>query len=254
MCCNACKEGLKNAENGENCNKKFMEGGTFPTSAFMKCCNEESSNFLSSDEENSANEVDYESSQENSNDYYDSQEPLEAPAELRSNYKFDKFTIEEISKLFHALNRDQKIFIHQNRNGSLELKVSCKSNHGCEFDCLMKDGKETCTCPEDYVLASDDKSCCRSIYEEGRGGREHTIKPPMKKCPQGQFLNDLEYCEYLNECKINNNACGKDLECVNTIESFYCIPKTICKEGFRFNNEKKKCVGKLIKNLNLLIF
>lgn len=121
------------------------------------------------------------------------------------------------------------------RSQNEELLVLCKADHDCEFGCEVIDGNDTCTCPPNYALALDGKSCCAA------GDFFSTNTTTV--CDKGYKLNDMERCEDVDECKLENNACSDGFKCVNTKGWFTCVPFNICRKGFHFNNDTQTCEG-----------
>jgi hypothetical protein len=254
---------------GGICDSPTSLGGPLAMDAYFKCCEiEQKLRMLTSEEEkDNANEIldSYEDDSENEIDYdIDETLPMDPPRFVPSLTKPTtpvrivptpsqvRFKSEQnphrnsfnpsnkLTREYNDLQRrypNHKIFIKTNKYGQFEFKVECRQNHGCESDCEIVGGRQKCICPEGSILASDNKSCCRSIYEERKTRDEEYA------CPHGQFKNDMDMCENINECKIKNNACGYEFECVNTLQSFYCIPKKICRRGFEYDERRMKCVG-----------
>lgn len=59
-----------------------------------------------------------------------------------------------------------------------------------------------------------------------------------------EFIQNNEV-EDIDECLIENNGCDESQTCENTIGSYRCIPKSICKIGFDFNREALTCTKRL---------
>lgn len=58
------------------------------------------------------------------------------------------------------------------------------------------------------------------------------------------YYNDMlegESVEDLNECEIENNGCDETQVCENTVGSYRCIPRSICKHGYQFNRISFTC-------------
>lgn len=221
-----------------------------PLKIMSQCCEEEAKVRIISSIENDvdSNEVDsnYEyESEEMSNSIEDDQmtrpEDLIMPPAYADNYDFtEDFNFYNNFDLKNVKNKELKFLLSQIQK--LLSKNHCKANHGCQHECEIINGKETCKCDAGYFLAYDGKNCCQSPdFQEFFGPKTEYVNP---KCGKGFFLNDLNICEDNNECIIENNGCPEGARCVNTRGSYYCIPSSVCRKGFRYDERTKKCNGK----------
>lgn len=68
------------------------------------------------------------------------------------------------------------------------------------------------------------------------------VPEKMVSCPNGFYYNEnSKQCGDINECEIENNGCEDSQLCVNSIGSYACVPRTICKKGYQFNHVNLTC-------------
>lgn len=158
-----------------------------------------------------------------------------APLELRFHDEPQNDLQENFQDIIDTLSDGQTLVVTQNG----QFQVVCKHDHDCEFGCEVIDGKSTCTCPPDYELAYDGKSCCAAETEKEFKRRDEVV------CQKGYMMNDLDKCVDVNECLIENNACSDGYKCVNTQGSFTCVPSNVCRKGYHFNWDTLTCHGEL---------
>lgn len=81
--------------------------------------------------------------------------------------------------------------------------------------------------------------CCNRKLRQ-----EESLRPPesLTKCRSGFYFNEkFGRCDDINECEIQNNGCENFQECENRIGSYACIPRNVCKIGYKFNSNELKC-------------
>ena len=169
-----------------------------------------------------------------SDEYEVKQDSIEypAPIELRLLDQ-PQHDLQNFQHIIESLTDGQTLVVTQKGH----FRVVCKHDHDCEFGCDVIHGKTTCTCPPDYALASDGKSCCAAETE-----KEFKTKPEVV-CTKGYMLNDMDKCVDINECLIENNACSDGYRCINTEGSFTCLPSNVCRKGYHFNWDTLTCNG-----------
>lgn len=86
-----------------------------------------------------------------------------------------------------------------------------------------------------FVLDIASECCDRKKRRSVRSGS-------VENCRVGFFFNRTsKFCEDINECAIRNNGCDESQDCVNSIGSYACIPRDICRTGFSYEATTFTC-------------
>lgn len=154
------------------------------------------------------------------------------------------------------------------------MKLCCliaQKNQICDKDfivtsfdrfCGQSSGKyETCcsACKIGEQLAVESKVCATAGFTRfkaltnelvldiiseccDRKKRQISNSIPQKTCRSGFFYNrTTNFCQDIDECKIENNGCEQSQDCWNSVGSYSCAPRQICKNGFKFDAEMLTC-------------
>merc|ERR1712121_391456 len=122
-------------------------------------------------------------------------------------------------------------------------------NGGCSHTCTDTDGSYMCSCPEDFVLSGDLRTCV-SIAENAdqvdnvdecandNGGCTHTCQDTEESyvclCPDNMYLEaDNKTCASIDDCA--SSPCEQ--QCVNTMTGYFCE----CGAGFNLNADGSTC-------------
>lgn len=254
----ACKKGKEVAKRGIECEKVGFEDDPLERGASLKCCEKDKNEIYLHSEEEIDDDEEYNEYQSEFFDTNSTPKPSSIQDKIGGSFEtyeagnvpFD-IVIPEYQTITTRTTQSSRAppsyrnfrtgavsspYLASRRNSKNE-KDTCGDNLHCEHSCLISGGKQYCTCNKGYVLNSDGHTCRRVDFSSF---------PPEElrtKCGKGLFLNDLGNCEDINECKIENNGCGDDANCVNRRGTYECIPKSPCRKGFRFNENKRTCEG-----------
>ena len=102
----------------------------------------------------------------------------------------------------------------------------CSSTTSCPENakCINTDGSYTCRCNEGFY--GDGDSCfpghCQDMYCPKN---QECISATTTgcECKEGFQMNNLSFCEDVNECEQNVNKCDQQAECLNIAGSYICI-------------------------------
>uniref|UniRef100_A0A8D8SCE1 Low-density lipoprotein receptor-related protein 1 n=2 Tax=Cacopsylla melanoneura TaxID=428564 RepID=A0A8D8SCE1_9HEMI len=137
--------------------------------------------------------------------------------ELKTIEKCDKYTATNCTSLVKPLVHkpmDIRVY-HPYRQKPLKDNP-CENNGGCQGLCLLKpNGRRKCTCPENFILNPDEKTC-------------------RQNCSSGQFV-----CETTMKCIPFWWKCDTQDDCGDKSDEHDQCPKFHCVEGqFQCNNTK----------------
>lgn len=96
-------------------------------------------------------------------------------------------------------------------------------------------------------LISEKRVSCEIIA--GLTNVNETIKKSIKSCCDGKnrcssgfkWSEVSRECEDINECEIELNGCYEEQTCENSIGSYYCVPKGVCRKDFELVYKEGKC-------------
>ncbi|KAK4327382.1 hypothetical protein Pmani_002145 [Petrolisthes manimaculis] len=166
--------------------------------------------------------------------------------EPKSVMRAEKYTGKNFQTIYNAIHRPMDIHVyHPFRQRPLEDNP-CKDDGGCKTMCLLAPGGgRTCTCPENFDLASDGVSCqsnclssmfvCNSTYkcipfwwkcdtQDDCGDRsdepedcpEYTCTPGQFQCKNGHCIHPSLICDNQDHCKDNSD----EPDC----DQYSCVP------------------------------
>lgn len=98
----------------------------------------------------------------------------------------------------------------------------------------------------DRLVVSSDEKAFRDLILQCAERENRQIsnfkRSSNETCKPGFHWNSLRsHCQDLDECQIKDNGCYDTQECVNTIGSYKCIPRGVCKNGFIFDHVNIVC-------------
>merc|ERR1712096_417113 len=153
------------------------------------------------------------------------------------------FTTASFAALETTVLENIRVSLCQNKDECLV------DNGGCSHTCTDTDGSYQCSCPEDFVLSGDLRTCV-SIAEnpdqvdnvdecaEDNGGRTHTCLDNEESyeclCPDNMYLEvDNKTCASIDDCA--SSPCEQ--QCIDTASGFFCE----CGAGFSLNADGSTC-------------
>jgi len=153
------------------------------------------------------------------------------------------FTTASFAALETTVLENIRVSLCQNKDECLV------DNGGCSHTCTDTDGSYMCSCPEDFVLSGDLRTCV-SIAEnpdqvdnvdecaEDNGGCTHTCLDNEESyeclCPDNMYLEaDNKTCASIDDCA--SSPCEQ--QCIDTASGFFCE----CGAGFALNADGSTC-------------
>lgn len=115
--------------------------------------------------------------------------------------------------------------------------LACQIGHEL-YDRDRHDGSNTNV----FKLFNSTQSTVREIISECRQRKKRLVESGSSTSDSSlhrhrglMFKDSASDPEDINECAIVNNGCEESQDCVNTIGSYFCIPRSICRKGFHLN-------------------